>query len=164
MNIDEARRFIIVASLFATGANFVFFVIAPAVGYPLTWRDVPRIFEIILPVFLGYLGSATHFLFRARHGSKDVQLKDPGGILGLLIRGPFAIFGVCTVALLAAFGYVNRSGAPDGSGMSVDELSHFFTALLGLLAVTTNAVVGYLFSLGDRPEERPVDRITGSSP
>jgi hypothetical protein len=165
MSIDEARRFIITASLTATGTTFVVFLIAPPMGYPLTWGDVPRVFEIILPVFLGYLGSATHFLFRARHDAKDVQLKDPGGMLGLLIRGPFAVFGVGTIAVLFAFGYVNRSGAPNGSGMGVAELSHFFTALVGLLAVTTNAAVAYLFSLGGRPAARDghVDHLTSSS-
>ena len=147
MSIDEARKFIILASLVTTGCTFAFFLIAPAIGYPLTWRDVPRIYEVILPVFLGYLGSATHFLFHAGSNRKEPPLNDRGGAFGLLIRGPFAVFGVGTISLLFVFGYVNRSGAPNGSGMGIDELSHFFTALLGLLAVTTNAAVGYLFSL-----------------
>jgi hypothetical protein len=81
-------------------------------------------------------------------------LRDPGGLVGVLIRGPLAVFGVGTAALLFAFGFVNRSGAPNGSGMAVDELSHFFTALVGLLVVTRNAAVGYLFSLGDRQARR----------
>jgi hypothetical protein len=164
MTINEARRFIITASLIATGATFVFFLVAPAVGYPLTWVDVPRVFEIILPVFLGYLGSATHFLFRARQDTKDIQLRDPGGMFGLLIRGPLAVFGVGIIALLFAFGYVNRIGAPNGSGMGVDELSHSLTALVGLLAVTTNAAVGYLFSLGGRASARGahVDYLSSS--
>jgi hypothetical protein len=155
MKIDKARRFLVIASLFFTGGTFVFFLVAPAVGYPLTWDQSSRVFEIILPVFLGYLGSATHFLFHGGQNPRSIELKDESGMLGLLIQGPLWVFGIATVALIFAFGYTNRGSAPSGSGMSVDALAGSFTAVIGLLAVTTNVAVSYLFSLGERPAPNP---------
>jgi hypothetical protein len=156
VTIDQARRFLVIASLFFTGAVFVFFLVAPAVGYPLTWDQSSRIFEIILPVFLGYLGSATHFLFRGGQNPKPIELKDDSGMLGLLIRGPLWVFGIAAIAIVFAFGFTNRAAAPSGSGMSVDALAGSFTAVIGLLAVTTNVAVSYLFSIGERPTpEKP---------
>src|SRR5262249_1105999 len=133
----------------------IFFLVAPAVGYPLTWDQSSRVFEIILPVFLGYLGSATHFLFRGRPNLKPIELQDDSGMLGLLIRGPLLVFGIAAVAIVFAFGYANRASAPGGYGMSVDALAGSFTAVIGLLAVTTNVAVSYLFSLGEPPVPDP---------
>jgi hypothetical protein len=140
---------LVVASLFFTGTVFVFFLVAPATGYPLTWDQAARVFEIILPVFLGYLGSATQFLFRGGQNRKSLKLKDESGMLGLLIRGPLVVFGVAALAIVFAFGFSNRANAPAGSGMTVDVLAGSFTAILGLLAVTTNVAVSYLFSVGE---------------
>jgi hypothetical protein len=64
MTTDEARRWIVLASLTITGAVFVFFLLAPVSGYPLEIAQAQGIFQIVLPVFLGYLGSATHFVFK----------------------------------------------------------------------------------------------------
>ena len=147
MTVDGARRWIIIASLFVTGTAFVFFLVAPAIGYPLTWEQGVRLFEIILPVFLAYLGSATHFLFHARMHQRQDHLENAGQFLGLLVKGPILVFGIATIALLFAFGYSNRSSAPAGEGMTIDMLSSSFTAALGILAVTTNVAVSYLFAL-----------------
>jgi hypothetical protein len=147
MTVDQARRWIVTASLLATGATFVFFAVAPVAGYPLTWDQGKRVFEIVLPVFLGYLGSATHFLFHRRRSHNDVTLDDRSGLVGLLVRGPLAIFGLAVVAVLFAFGLGNRLSAPPGSGMSLDTLAWLLTGLTGLLAVTTNVAVAYLFSI-----------------
>ena len=156
MTIDAARRWLIGASLIATGAIFVFFLVAPAVRYPLTWEQSVRVFEVVLPVFVGYLGTSTHFLFHGRTKAREVQLQDSSQILGLLIKGPIVIFGLVSVSILFAFGFSNRSGASNGEGMSVDTLSWAFTAVLGFMAVTTNVAVSYLFSLGEKETEKAI--------
>ena len=146
MSSDEARIWLIKMSLLFTGATFIFFIIAPALNYPLSYDQTPRIFEVILPVFIGYIGTATHFFF---HNPAEQQQSAvvPKGMLSLLIKGPIYVFGCGAVALIAVFGFSNRAAAPGGSGMSIDQFSAFLTSLLGLLAVSTGVAVPYLFSL-----------------
>ena len=151
MTVDAARRFIILTSLTATGVVFVFFLAAKPLGFPLDWDESQRIVEILLPVFLGYLGTATHFLFHNPKTDVELQLGAKGSLLGLLIKGPIIIFAVASIAILFAFGYSNRHGAPQDSGMSVDQLAWSFTAALGILAASSSVAVSYLFSLSAHP-------------
>jgi len=65
MTILFARRWLILASLIVSGLVFLFVILAPVLGYPLTWDQALRIVELIVPVFFGYLGTGTHFLFGA---------------------------------------------------------------------------------------------------
>lgn len=153
MTVAIARRWLVFASLLVTGVTFVFFLVAPAVGYPLTWEQSIRVFEIVIPVFLGYLGTATHFLFHTG-GEQQLVRINSSGLLSLIVRGPLIVFVVVGVAIVFAFGYANRAAATPGEGMSVDALSYSFTALMGLLAVTTNVAVSYLFALGEKAASR----------
>jgi hypothetical protein len=152
MDLNDARRWLVVSSLSITAAALMFFVSAPAFGYPLTWEQGTRIVGIIIPVFLGYLGSATHFLFQKRK-PRAARISDVSEIGMILVRGPIVVFGLVCLTTLAAFGYSNRLHAPAGSGMSVDTLAWSITSVLGLLAVTTNIAVSYLFAIEQRPAE-----------
>lgn len=73
-----------------------------------------------------------------------LQLSD---LVELLVKGPLIVFGVIVAVAIIAFGYSNRQAATGGDGLSVDLLAGIITAALGLLAVSTNAIVGYLFSI-----------------
>ncbi len=150
MTVDAARKWIISTSLIATGLVFVFFLAAPPLGFPLEWDQTQRVIEILLPVFLGYLGTATHFLFHSSKTQGQPALEYQNSLLGLLIKGPIVVFATACVAILFSFGYSNRSNAPSGSGMSIDQLAWAFTAALGILAVTSSVAVSYLFSLGEK--------------
>jgi hypothetical protein len=146
MNAEAARSWLIKISLFITGANFAFFLIAPAIGYPLTFEQSMRLQEINLPVFLGYLGSAAHFIFRSSARTESNPSLRSNSLVALLVKGPVIIFGVATGSAIIAFGFTNRSGAQPGSGMSTDVLAAVLSAALGILAVTTSVAVSYLFS------------------
>jgi hypothetical protein len=147
MTITAARKFIILTSLTASGLIFIFFLVAKPLGYPLDWDESQRIIEILLPVFVGYLGTATHFLFHNPQKQHTFQLGNAVPLLGILIKGPVVIFAISCFAILFAFGYSNRHGAPQDSGMSVDQLAWAFTAALGILTVSSSVAVSYLFSL-----------------
>ncbi|MBW8877892.1 MAG: hypothetical protein JF614_23255 [Acidobacteria bacterium] len=149
MNIATARKWLVVASLSITGFMLLFCVTAPALSYPLEFAQSLRLVEIVVPVFFGYLGTATHFVFKK---TRKVPLARPQArpLLGLLIKGPLLVYSVTTLAAILAFGLTNRSGAPPGSGMSVDELAMSFSILLGLLTVTTTVLVSYLFAAEER--------------
>ena len=149
METDAARAWLIKASLAATGVAFVFYLIAPACGYPLTYDQTPRIFEVILPLFLGYIGTATHFLFhQGTRRAAPITVSSP--LLRLIIQGPIYVFAFGWLAVTIAFGLSNRVEAASGSGMSIDQMAAFLTSLLGLLAVSTGVAVSYLFSLEKR--------------
>jgi hypothetical protein len=154
MTVESARKWLVVSSLSTTGVMFLFFLLAPAVGFPLLFAQSLRILEVILPVFLGYLGSAASFVFRSSSGADEVGFrKSASSLIGLLIAGPIVIFAVSLLAIILAFGITNRPGAPPGSGISVDQLTAGVSVILGLLVVTTNVAVGYLFGGGDNAKD-----------
>lgn len=152
MTQTEARTWLIKASLVITGTDFVFFLAAPVVGYPLDWRDAWRMAEIIFPVFLGYLGAAAHFLFGAADGQRETARPARAAQIGLLVRGPVLVWLAINAVALVVFGVANRQAAPPGEGMTVDQLAMVLSASLGLLAATTSGVVIHLF--GQRGEPR----------
>jgi hypothetical protein len=146
MTAKAARLWLVNVSLVVIGAEFVFFLLGPLLGYPLTFAQSLRLLEIITPTFFGYLGSAAHFLFK----SDPLAKMRPGssGLLGVLVRGPVILFVLITGVTLVAFGVSNRVTASAGSGMDIDTLALCFASALSLLAVTTTVLVGYLFGGG----------------
>lgn len=159
MTSDKARKWVIIASLIITGVQLVFLILAPALGFPLEYPKNFDILQIVLPVFLGYLGSATTFVFMAPPPSVSVNNQ----FLGLLVRGPIIIYGLAMVAAFAAFAYSNRSGAPIGGGMSVSNLAAAVSISLGVLAVTTGVMVSYLF-VTDQSGQNDPSRVQAPTP
>jgi hypothetical protein len=147
MTIHKARVWLINASLCTTAAIFVFFLIAPTIGYPLSFEQAVRFIEIVLPVFLGYLGTATSFIFGGRHGDPKAGTKNLNELLGILVRGPVIVFAAACCAALCAFGVSNGEAASPGSGMSIDVLAGVLAAALGLLTISTSALVTALFPI-----------------
>src|SRR6516165_7873899 len=107
-----------------------FLLVAPALGYPMIWPNNLEVLQIVTPVFLGYLGSASYFIFMPSPPKITVNNE----FLGLLIKGPLLIYAVAMIAAFAAFGYSNRATAPAGIGMSVENLSTAIAICLGILA------------------------------
>ena len=145
MTVYEARRWIIVASLLIAGAVFCFFVVAPALGYPLRFSEALSIVQIVFPVFVGYLGAASQFVFQKSPPPDDATAARP--LMALLLYGPLSLFLLVIVLATLVFGYSNRASAAPGDGMSLEQLRVSVTAAMGLLAVTTSVVVGYLFAV-----------------
>lgn len=141
MDTDYARKWLIVSSILITGVQVIFFLVAPAVGYPLEYPKNLEILQLILPVFLGYLGAAAHFVFKTPVPSVPAQNQ----FLGLLIRGPILVYVLAVLAVVIAFGYSNRIGAPIGPGMSVANLTTALAIALSILAATTGVLSSYLF-------------------
>lgn len=153
MTVPDARRWLILASLSLTGGCLVFFLIAPVVGYPLKYPQPFRLLEILLPVFLAYLGSATLFVFGAQESPTEERAVRTE-LLGLLVRGPVVVFSLAILSALIAFGVSNSESAPPGAGMNLDTLSLAVSSCVGLLAVTTNVAVSYLFGAPKSTEHR----------
>jgi hypothetical protein len=141
MNIDTARKWLILSSLLITGSQIVFFIVAPVFGFPLQYPKNLDLLQIVLPVFLGYLGAASHFIFQNPAPSVPAQTQ----YLGLLVKGPIIIYTLAIASALVAFGYSNRADADIGSGMSIDNLATALSIALGVLAVTTGVLSSYLF-------------------
>ena len=152
MSPDDARKWLVTASLIITGALFLFFILAPAFHYPLQFKQARTLLEVLLPVFLGYLGSAAHFLFRVEGAPQVVRSVQSPALLTLILKGPVVLFTVAVTAALIAFGVMNRAGQNDGGGMSVQDLSGIVSLALGLLTVTTSVLSAYLFPAGTKVE------------
>ena len=141
MTVDSARKWLIVSSLAITGCQMVFLLVSPVVGFPLRYPKNLALLQIVSPVFLGYLGSAAHFIFQNPVPAVPVQNK----FLGFLVKGPLIIYVLAACSSFVAFGYSNRQGAPVGAGMSVDNLGTALSLSLGVLAITTSVLSSYLF-------------------
>jgi hypothetical protein len=148
MNPAEARLWIVKASLVAYGLSFVFFVLAPALGYPMTYPDAINIVKIIVPVFAGYVGAAAVFV-----GTDSVveTSEPPNKMLSILVKWPIAVFGLGMVALLVAF-FLTNTAQYTGNGMTPNTLSLFVSLLTALLAATTGAISSYLFKVERRSQ------------
>jgi len=115
--------------------------VCPIIGFPLQYPKNLELLQLISPVFLGYLGAASHFIFQNPVPEVPVVPQ----FLGLLVKGPIIIYTAVVFGAFAAFAYSNRVGAPIGSGMSAENLSTAISIALGLLAVTTGVISSYLF-------------------
>jgi hypothetical protein len=141
MTIDAARKWLILSSPIITALQMLFLIVCPTIGFPLQYPKNLDLLQLISPVFLGYLGAASHFIFQNPTPEVPVVRQ----FLGMLVRGPIIIYFVVVSGTFAAFAYSNRVGAPIGSGMSVENLSTAISIALGLLAVTTGIISSYLF-------------------
>lgn len=160
MTVDAARKWLIASSLSITALAFGFFLLAPALGFPLTFSQSLRILGVILPVFLGYLASAATFAFRNSSSADEVVIrKGASSLLGILIVGPIVVFFIALSTVTIAFGITNRSEAPPGSGITIDQLAAAMSVILGLLTVTTSVAVGYFFSGGESVANTDINRV-----
>lgn len=141
MTLTGARKWIILSSLAITGAQIIFLLTAPAFGFPVEYPKNLNLIQIVSPVFLGYLGSASHFIFQNPAPNVPVQSE----FLGMLVKGPIIIYVLIVTAAFVVFGYTNRAGAEIGTGMSIDALGTSLALALGVLAATTGILTSYLF-------------------
>jgi hypothetical protein len=143
LSVPQARVAIVAFSLGITGVLLCFLILAPTIGIPFNpgRNENLMLVQIVIPVFLGYLGSASHFVFRSR-AAPEVGIADES-LLGLLVYGSFGLYVLANVSLFTAFFLNNRS---EGVGMSIDELSKWFTLILGVLTCTVSVITSYIFS------------------
>jgi hypothetical protein len=169
MTIGEARTWVILVSLIVTAGVLVFLWVAPAVlHFPLdaSGGDAARLIQIVLPVFLGYLGAASHFAFRHREGQDPTDEIRLSPYAALLIRWPLIGWAFLALVAFGVFWFTNRAAAPPGTGWTVDALATALTVSMGLLAVTTGVAVAFLFGVPGREERgsRPPDPLETPPP
>jgi hypothetical protein len=151
MTLEQARGWLIRTSLVISFIILLFVIVGPgALGFPLDAErgQDTRILQIILPVFVGYLAAASHFVFSDRGQESATDERTLSGNALTLVKWPVLAWGILTVAMLGAFWYSNRAGGPPGAGWSVDKLAAYLTIGLSLLTATTNIAVNYLFAKG----------------
>jgi hypothetical protein len=141
MTPSEARTWIIKASLVSFGCVFVFFVVAPAIGYPLRYSDAINVMKILIPIFSSYLGAAASYVIS---GSSNTDDETSIAILRLLVVWPIILFAICMIAILVAFP-ISQNGEFSGNGMTPNTLSLLVSLLSAVLATTTGAINSYLF-------------------
>jgi len=144
VDLDAERIWVVKASLLLAGATFAFFVAAPGLlKYPLDFDQSIRILQIVLPVFVGYLGLATAFVFQNTVRSTNVYSNS--SLIRLLLRGPIYVYSLGIVVVISVFWQTNLPGGAPASGMTIDQLAWLVSALVGLLAATTGLIVTKIF-------------------
>jgi hypothetical protein len=142
MTIGKLRWMIVATLLSMSAVTILFFITAqPVFGYPIDPSQAWILAQISIPVFTGYLGTATQF---AMTEPKDGGAKAPPLLL-LLVFGPVAIYLIGALVILYVFWLTNRPEAPDGTGISVGLLSTILTTLLGIVTATANIAIAQLF-------------------
>jgi hypothetical protein len=143
------------------GVLLCFLILAPSIGMPFNpgRNENLMLIQVVIPVFHGYLGSASHFVFRA-HAAPEVQVADER-LLGLLVFGTFGLYILANITLFTEFYLTNRL---EGPGMSIDELLKWFTAILGLLTCVVSIITSYIFNFsGHRTASRRTSNATRTS-
>jgi hypothetical protein len=150
MSYDAARFWVLAYSIILTGLTLPFFFLAPIAGYPLDPDQAKQSLSLVLPVFLGYLGSGVVFIFNPPAGTLPELNEANKRLLGLLIHGIFFVFAVSFLALIIAFGISNKKTGLPGSGMEFSSFSNGITATLSIMTTVVGAAVIYLFGVQPR--------------
>jgi len=162
MTPEQARTWIIKYTIVLYVAFSIFFLLAPAVGYPLSYPDSINILKILLPMLLGYIGAAAHFILRPVLQDDDELPESRKRMLSIIVRWPLIGFLLIMVAILFAFWQSNKGQNFTGEGMTPNTLSLIVSIICGLLAATTGAASSYLFqaerTAGRSPSSRPRSR------
>ncbi len=146
---SAARLSILVFSLAISGCLLIFLVVAPNIGFPFNSNDNYRLIEIVTPLFFGYLGSASHYVFNA-NGGREVD-KNQQNMLMFVVIGPFMIFIAFIIIMFWVF-KVSQTGQ-GGDAMTFDGLSRGFSVGLGLLAATVSIASAYLFGAPPKTQQ-----------
>ncbi|TGS71702.1 hypothetical protein EN844_01580 [Mesorhizobium sp. M3A.F.Ca.ET.201.01.1.1] len=152
---QSARLAVVVYSLCITGALILFLILAQPIGMRFDFgrQENLRLVDIVIPTFLGYLGSASHFLFNSNRGREIDEQNSV--MLRLLVHGPFVIFILTMFALFYAHYTSHRPLAisePRIDVMDFNTLSRYVSISLGLLAITVGVVSSYLFGSPPKAE------------
>jgi hypothetical protein len=139
--LAQARLFIASYCVFMTGLLLCFFLISPLfLPFNPGKDENVQLVQIILPVFLGYLGSASQFLFR----SSGDRTTFPGDerLLFILTVGPCCLFFALNVVLFTIF-YLQKT--------PIAEITKWFTMILSLLTSTVGVITVNLFATRNPP-------------
>jgi hypothetical protein len=143
---QTARVAIVLYSLFITGGLLVFLLLAGPFGMRFENEENLRLFDVVLPTFLGYLGAASHFLFNANRGREVVPQNV--GMLRILVHAPFLIFIVSVAAMFYAHYYTHLPLGPNDPRVepfTFNQLSRSLSVSLAVLAATIGIISSYLF-------------------
>jgi hypothetical protein len=145
LSVPQARLLIAGYSLAMTGFLVVFFLIAPAfLPFNPGRGENVRLIEITLPVFFGYLTSASHFLFNSSPSSE--RFSGDERLLFLMVVGPCVLFFVLFLVLFTIFYFRN---------VLIDELSKWYSIILSLLTSTVGIISANIFISSSSTRRRP---------
>jgi hypothetical protein len=145
MTLNQARARLITLSIICTGVVFLFFAVSPAMGFYALSGVEWRIPQMVIPIFVGYLASASHFLFSTE---PDAKLREgTEGLFSSILYGGFGLFIICAAGLLFAFYESNTPTAPPNTGRSIEWLADGFTIILSILTASTSVLSSFLFSI-----------------
>ncbi len=147
MQLKSAREWLVKSSLILTGATMAFFLVAPTLGFPLTYEKSVQFLAVITPVFAGYIGTASKFVFSKFTPNEAEMEIERQPLFGLLLRGPLIVYTIGVVGLIVGFGYSNRLSATTGDGMTTEVFGISLSLILAFLAAANGALIAKLFHM-----------------
>lgn len=145
---QNARLAIIVYSICIMGFLLIFLGLAQVIGmrFDYSKQENLRLIDVVIPTFLGYLGSASQFIFRDSTG-RTVR-KEKESLLKILVHAPFWIF-ILFVGSLFYIHYWTHLPTPVGGArvdpLQFDALSRYLALAIGILSATINVISANLF-------------------
>jgi hypothetical protein len=148
MKYAEARLWIVKTSLLIMAVFGSLLIISPSTKYPLTYDQAISVFQIILPLFVGYLSTAIVFLTTRRTPPNPGPTQEFSALLSLLVRGPVFLMALLLSIAFIVFGVENwPSTNQPSSGFEFGLLSNLVSFILSINAATTSALVAWLFKV-----------------
>jgi hypothetical protein len=142
---DDARLWLITWSAVATGCLVLFFIVAPYLPftkYALNSDRVKQALGVLTPIFFGYLGLATSYLFQPAP-TLPAPIINP--TFSIIIKAPVVIFTVGLIVLILTYSLSNGLAREIGDGMGFDDFVFYLSVLLTLLSGTTGVLFSAIF-------------------
>lgn len=157
MTVQQARRWLVDATLVLMAATLAFYLVAPSLlQYPLDWNESLELLRMSAPLLVGYLALATRFALSkepsppspdgsGKLSASPLAIRDPR-LFGRVVQMPVLIYALAILLLLASYGYSNRVGHPPGENpMPFDTLANYLTLANSLLTATTSVLAATLY-------------------
>ena len=156
--VYNLQRWVIIASLFSSGALIVFFLLCRSLlGYPLEPEQTKALIQVAVPPFFGYLSLAVRNAVANQDNSAPARTIPR--LLPLLLKGTAALYFVILAVSLLAYYLANAPAAAskgDTGNMSFSDLSWWICAGLALQTATFGVIVGFLFGVEGNPAPTPL--------
>ena len=148
MDRKGGQRFAITSSISMLAICSAFLVFAPLTKYPLDFEQSMKIIQVIIPLFAGYLASASMGL-TSKNKPRNTKIDEN---IIYLMKGVFFLIVFMILSLFIVFGVANWPSdnlAYESIDFSFDSLSLMISLILGIHTATTTVIVGYLFGVQD---------------
>src|SRR5262245_6908644 len=136
------RTFIVISSLSTIVLMFVLIVFGNLIGIPFdaAHQEKDKLVQLFIPVFVGYLISASFYIFRDEE--IDYPVGERGMLLKLILYGGYGVFVIMFLLVLLAFTWSDRLDQKMEFDNVYSLMVVALTVLNATMTIVTNALLG----------------------